>query len=505
MTGEIPSMDPTRQADSSSGFWLSHLYEGLMARDPDGNPVPGAAEKVEVSPDGRLYSFTLRGNGKWHDGKPVTAADFEFAFRRLVDPGFASHYAFIATTAGIENAQDIVDGKRKPADLGVKAVGENRLEIRLSAPVPYFLSLMSFSTFYPVRSDLVARFGDAFGAKAESVIGNGPFRLVRWQQGSSLRVERAPTYWNAAAVRLQALETPVFSHEISTNYNLFATGTLDVILLDKEHLVLAQKERRPLKTFSGGDMYWIEMNQRTGGLFTAQRLRQALRLGLDRGEYVNRIVALPGTQPAFGAVPAYIPGSRRGLTFRAENPLRWKDGDLAGAQAEVRAWLKETGQSKVPSFTLLTAEGTPQDHAEYLQDRLTRIFSTEVKLERVPFKVRLQRSRDGQFDVVWGSWVPDYLDASTFLEVFQSDNANNKGQYRDAAFDALLAKAQTERDAKQRIVTLGKAERRLLLDTAGVVPFYSQVKVYLVAPGLEGVARQAIGGTLDFRAAHWRK
>ncbi len=500
---EAPSMDPTKQVDGLSSIWLGHIFEGLMIRDKAGNIVEGAAEKMAVSADGKTYTFTIRKNAKWHDGKPVTAHDFEFTMKRLADPAFASEYASFIETAQIENGSEIIAKKADKETLGVKAVNDNTLVIKLKNPVAFFPSLMSFQVFYPVRKDMVAKYGDKFATNMESLIGNGPFKLAKWQKEASMRIEKAPQYWNAKAIQLNAVESPVYIKDNSAGYSLYRTGGYDVVGLDAERIKLASKDKLAMKTFSEGTVFYFETNVREGKLFSNLKLRKALLLGINRNEYIAKISAIPGDKALFAFVPDFIPGALPGSTYRKESPLSWKDGDIVAAKKLISEYLAETKQAKVPSFSILADDGSAgKKSSEYFQASLSKLFDTEVKVDSVPFKTRLQKQRDGQFDLVSKGWGPDYMDPLTFMDLLMKENPNNNSGYANAKYDELMVKAQTSASMAER-VKLFQAAEKILVDEAPIAPYYQRSKVYLTAPGLQGVRRSQAGLDYDFRYASW--
>ncbi len=502
---EPPSMDPTKQADSVSATWLGHIFEGLMAYDKGNNIVTGTADKMAVSADGKTYTFTIRKNAKWHDGKPVTAHDFEFAFKRLVDPTYASEYAFIAETAQIVNASEIIAKKADKETLGAKALNDTTFEIKLNNPVAFFPSMMAFNTFYPIRKDLVAKHGDKFATNVESLVGNGPFKLVKWQKESSMRLEKAANYWNAKAIKLNAIEAPVIIKDNNAQYNLYRTGGLDVAGLDVERLKIATKDKQPIKSFAEGTIFFLETNLREGKVFSNKKLRQALLLGINRNEYVNKISAIPGDKAPFGVVPDFMPGSKPGSTYRKEAPLAWKDGDVAGAKALIKEYLAETKQAKVPPFTILAGDtSAAKKDVDYFQATLAKIFETEVNVESVPFKTRIQRMRDAQFDLVVAGWGPDYMDAMTYLDLFLKENGNNHSGFDNAKYGEIIGKAQKSGDMAERVKLFQEAEK-ILVEEVPMVPFYQRARAYMTANGLQGVRRSQIGMDYDFRFASWSK
>ena len=500
---EPPSLDPTKQVDSVSYFWLGHIFEGLTTIGKSGEIVPGAAEKIDVSADGKTYTFKMRRNAVWQDGKPVTAHDFEFAFKRLVDPVFASEYSFIAETAQIENATEIINSKAPLTSLGVRATSDDVLVVKLKNPVAFFPSLMRFQAFFPVRADLVKKYGDRFSQVVESVVGNGPFVLAEWKKESSMRLEKSKTYWNEKAITLTAIAAPVLLKDVGAQYNVFRTGGIDIANLDAERLKLAGREKLAIKSFLDGSVYYLRPNHREGRPFANAKLRKALQLGMARNEYVNKISGIPGDKPAFGFVPDYMPGSKTGLTFRKEQPLAWKDADIAGAKKLIAEYLAETKQTQVPPFTIVASDtNTAKRDAEYFQSKFSALFNTKVSVDSVPFKTRLQKQRDGDYDLMTTNWGPDYLDATTFLDLFYSQKSSDPKSWGDARYDELIVKARNTTNLKDRTQFLGDAEK-VLLESGIVLPFLQRGRAYISADGLQGVVRSQVGQDPDLRFARW--
>lgn len=501
---EPPSMDPTKQADTVSAMWLGHIYEGLMTYDQSGNVVLGTAEKMDISADKKTYTFKIRKTAKWHDGKAVTAHDFEYSLKRLVDPAYASEYAFIAAVASIENAEEIT-AKKKPVDsLGVKVVDDHTLEIKLTRPVPFFDSLMAFQIFYPVRKDVVEKFGPKFATVAESIVGNGPFKVASWSREQSMRLEKAPTYWNAKAIKLAAIESPAMVKDTQANFNNFQTGGIDFTrVISPEVIKQAQDAKLKINTFPSGCLAYMELNTREGKLFSNADLRKAMEIGINRNEFVSKIVGVPGYKPAFGIVPDYMPGSKAGTSFRKEAPLSLKDADIMGAKKHIDAYTKASGQAKIPGFTILAGDSTrAKKYAEYWQSTLAKLYSTEVKIETVPFKTRLQKTRDGQFDLVLAGWCPDYRDAMTFADLFTSKNENNNTGWKSPKVDEAIEAARNEVDLAKRIKLINDAEK-VLLEEAPIVVTDQSGEPYITAEGLKGVRRGQFGVDPDFRYANW--
>ncbi|RPH39201.1 MAG: peptide ABC transporter substrate-binding protein, partial [Burkholderiales bacterium] len=421
------------------------------------------------------------------------------------DPKFGSEYAFIASTAQIKNASEIFAGKKSASELGVRSIGTHTLEVTLKSPVTFFPSLTTFSAFYPVRKDLVEKYKEKFAVNFESIVGNGPYKLTRWVHDTSMRVEKANTYWNAAAIKVNAIEAPVLLKDSGAAYNLFLTGGLDIVFLDRERLRIAQKEKQSIHNFTDDSVNWIEINQRSGKLFANPKLREALRLSINRAELINKVVAIPGGKTAFGVVPDYIPGPVLGKTFRKDFPISFKDGDLAAAKRLIAEYLAESKQKQVPSFEILgdnTIKG--ELPVQYLQSFLGKVFDTKVTANIVPYRTHSQLMRDAKFDLAWIGWAPDYLDSMTMIERFLSENNNNYGGFSNAKFDSLVKSARTEANAQTRARKLAEAENLLVVEHSGVVPCYQPSRAYLMAEGLQGYTHAHLGVDPDFRFASWR-
>jgi oligopeptide transport system substrate-binding protein len=201
-----------------------------------------------------------------------------------------------------------------------------------------------------------------------------------------------------------------------------------------------------------------------------------------------------------------MPGATANSYFRKENPLKWKDADAEEAKKLIQRYLTETKQKQVPAFEILgdtTIKGKLP--VEYLQGYLSRVFDTKININLVPYRTHSQLMRDGEFDLAWIGWAPDYLDPMTMVERFISENDNNYGNFSNAKFDELVRAARVERDPVRRMQILGQAERILIVDEAGVIPCYQPSRAYLIADGLEGYSHIHLGVDPDFRFARWSK
>jgi oligopeptide transport system substrate-binding protein len=282
------------------------------------------------------------------------------------------------------------------------------------------------------------------------------------------------------------------------------TGGIDYTTTSSpEILKQAQAAKLKIETFPTGCTDFLAFNVRPGKPFANKLLRQAVRDGINRTEFVNKIIGVPGFKASLGLVPDYMPGSQKGITYRREAPISAKDSDYASSQARLKEYLAATRQTSVPSFTILSDDSTlAKKFVEYWQHSLSRLLNTEVKVETVPFKTRLQKTRDGQFDLTLSGWCPDYRDPMTFMDLLTTTNDNNQSAWSNKAYDALIVQAANQADSKARVALFKQAEA-LLIDEAPVVPVSQTGGAFVVAPALKHVRHNAFGFSPDFRYAAW--
>ncbi len=493
---EPPSMDPTKQADSVSGFWLGHLYEGLMRTDKYGKLTGGVAAKTEHTSDYKTWTFHLRTDAKWHDGKVVTAADFVYAWQRLVDPEYASEYSFIAISAGLLNAQNIIEKKMPKSALGVTALNSQTLKVTLERPIPYFDSITAFQVFYPVRQDFVDKYSNNFALSQESIMGNGPFMLRSWRRDESLTIVKSPYYWAKDEIKATLISSPQMVKDSQANFNNFLTGGIDFTGASSPELIKqAQAANFKIQTFPSGCVSYLDLNVRPGRAFHEKAYRKALQAGINQREYINKILGTPGNKPAWGLVPDYLPGSSEGKTYREEVGLF--------LQPKGSPLIQHT--PNLQPITILAGDsGRAKKIAEYWQNRLSKILPHEIRVSSVPFKTRLQKTRDGDFDLSLSGWCPDYNDPMTFMDLFTSFNDNNHTGWKNSDYDRLILSAQQASSKEERVKLFFQAET-LLYEEAPIIPIEQSGGGYLLAPGLKGVRRQVLGADPDFRFSYWEE
>jgi oligopeptide transport system substrate-binding protein len=491
MASDPPQLNPMKATDQVSHMVLGHAMEGLTRYGKNGEIVPGIAESWQL--DGLHATFHLRRNAVWADNQPVTAQDFVFAWRTAVDPKTASEYAFILYP--LKNAEAISSGKLPPTELGVTAPDPWTLEITLEKPCGYFLGLTAFPTYLPVRSDFYEQKGDRYAADADALLSNGPFQITSWIHGASIRLEKNPRYWDAERIKLDRIDIPYMTGDPSAAYNLFLDNKIDVLGIGKENLPRAQADRLRMKAFADGSIWFMEFNFRPGRATANYHLRNAIQLAFDPKEYVSRVVRIPGTRPGLSIIPQWVPGVKE--RFRTEYPIEGVKPDVAEARRELELARQELG-GELPPLVWLTGE-TPASaqQAEYFQALFKSRLGIELKIDKQIFKQRLEKMLHGDFDIVDAGWGPDFADPMTYAELFASWNENNRGKYSSARYDALIRKAQSSSDQRERMDAMAEAERVALADRA-VVMTAERTIIYAHQPRVSGIVRHVVGPDPDY-------
>jgi oligopeptide transport system substrate-binding protein len=499
--GEVATLDPNRINALQDGRIAAALFEGLTVVDAQTLKVrPGVARSWQVSPDGLTYTFDLRPDARWSDGKPVTAEDFMYSWRRVLDPKTAAEYAYMLYP--IRGANAYYDAASKPggaadwSTVGIRAEGPYRIVIELSRPCAYFLDLMAFTTYLPVRRDGVEKYGDRW-TQPGNLISNGPYRLVEWRFQSRMIWEKNPYYWDAASVALGRVEVRVFNDAV-TALDAYETGAVDfttvVPPLSIQPLLAARDggRRKDVQYEAVFATYFYRINC-TRRPFSDARVRRALVLAIDRQAIIER-GGRGGQKPAFSLVPpgyeAYKPPPGLPEDVKEARRLLAEAGFPGGAGMGEPAILVNKGMGHVPI-------------AEMLQQQWRERLGVNVRIEQVEWKVFLDRMTRLDFDVQRGSWYGDYVDPNTFIDMFVTGGGNNNTGWSNKEYDALVDAAAGRIDPAARMEDFRRAEA-ILLEEVPIIPIYFYTQVMLVRPGLEGVYPNVLN-RVDFGVIHWTK
>lgn len=491
LTQEPPNLDSTKTTDLVSFFVLGHVGEGLVRYDQRGNLAPGVAESWEVTPEKLL--FRLRDDARWSNGTPVTAHDFVYAWRMINDPAYAAPYAAIMYP--VRNAEKVQKGTLPVSELGVRAIDNATLEVSLESPCGYCVSLMVHAAFYPVNEAFHASAKDTYGAEANQLIYNGPFMLTRWVHGSELVMTKNPQYWNSDEILLNEIDVGYITEDNRTRLNLFRDERIALARLGAETVRDAADQGLRLRTFVSGGMAFLRFNVEDDNLMSDVRIRRAVQLVFDPDEFVNKVIAIPGYKPAYSFFPSWLAGVDG--KFIDEYPSERITPDIAEARrlvAEVRA---ERGGT-LPTVTLLTVTSpTGAKIAEYFQGLIKQRLGIDVRVDQQIFKLYLDKSKNGDFDLALSSWYPDFDDIVTFADLLASWNPNNRGHYSDEEYDRYLEIVVRSPDRAERMRAAAELQR-IIREDVPVLPMAETGSAYVQHPRLRGAIRRVLGADPDY-------
>ncbi len=488
---EVASMDPQIATDGTSFEVLAAITEGLYSVDEAGSPILAMAESVDKSEDGLTYTFKLR-DAKWSNGTVVTANDFIFAWRRLVDPAVASEYAFIAEIAGIKNAAAITAGEVAVDQLGVTAKDDKTLVVTLDVPVPFFESLMAFPSFLPVNEAFFTEKGDSFGTSADTILSNGPFMITSYEPAATtISLAKSSTYWDAGKVALDGIRYQVIkdSQQAMLSYQ---NGDLDVATLSGEQVEQFQADPE-FHNIMAGYLWYVSPNQTVAGLENLN-LRKALALAYDKEAIVKNILK-DGSIVADFAVPTLLATGPDGKDFR-ETTGTYLSTDKAAAQELWNKAKSELGVSELKYTMIVEDTESAINVAQFIQSEIqTTLPGITIEIQTMPKKNRVERMQQGDYELGLTRWGPDYADPMTYLDMWTTDSPNNYGLWSNPDYDAVIEsakKGELALDLSARWEALKDAEK-VVMDAAVIFPVYQKGDAVMIKNGVEGIEFHSVG------------
>jgi oligopeptide transport system substrate-binding protein len=473
------SVDPHKARSTQAGDVLRDIGEGLLGYSATGELLPGVAESWEISDEGLTYTFRIRENARWSNGDPLTAGDFVFSLRRLVDPATAAFYA--SSIAVVDNAEAIIAGELSPEELGVEAVDDRTLVIRLRQPTPYLLSLLTFPSTFPVHAGSIAAHGEEF-TRPGNLLSNGAYKLDAWTPGSVLSLSRNEHYWNDAATAIDEVRHHVLTQGV-TELNRYRAGELHMTsTVPPDNFAQVREEYGDqLRVAPYLGVYYYGFNLTKPPFKDNPGLREALSMAIDRDVLVEKITGR-GEAPAYSWVPP-------GVDNYEPRRLAFADMTQDERNARARRLVAEAGYGPDNPLQIELRYNTSDEHrriALAVQAMWKEVLGVETTLINEEFQVLLANMREAEVTQVFRtSWIGDYNDAHTFLSIVESDNASNMPRYANEEFDAVMDQAARQLNLKWRRVHLEEAERVFLADYA-VIPLYFFVSKHLVSPQIRG-------------------
>jgi oligopeptide transport system substrate-binding protein len=493
---DLNSMDTQKATDGLSFEVLAATLDGLYYTAEDGSAQPALAENTEISEDGLTYTFTIR-DAKWSNGDKVTAYDFEYGWKRLANPDTASEYAYMLDVAGIKNGWACATGDVPLEQLGVKAVDDETFVVELDHVVPFFIKILSFPSFYPANQAFVEAQGDEYALTPEATLACGPYKLTEWYPGSSFKVSKNESYYDSAAVKLDAINFKVVLDSQSAVLE-YESGATDYVRLTGE-LVEKYANNPDYEITLGSYLWYLSVNQKKGDLGN-KNLNLAIALAYDRDQIANYVLK-DGSIPANFMIPKKLATGPDGKDFRETAPQYFTEGkDKAKAY-----WAKaqeELGKTE-SSFELLFEDTeSSKKVAEFLKSEIeTTLEGVTVELKSQPKKTRLKLMDKGEYDVCLTRWGPDYQDPMTYLELFTTEASYNYGYYSDSEYDALIdACTSGQISLEERWAKMIEAEG-VLLEGGGPIPVYQTGASTLWNPKVIGYVNNSVGVPYTYKYA----
>lgn len=488
---EPMSLDPAIGEDSISFALLRATFDGLTRTGEDGKLHPSAAEKIDVSDDGKTYTFHLR-SAKWSNGDPVTAHDFEYAWKRAIDPKIGAGYAYqfyVILNAEKANLQDA-----KLDDVGIKAIDDRTLRVTLEKPAPYFLELTALPVYYPVNKK-VAEASQGWAWEANTHVGNGPFKVESWDHKKSIVLAKNQAYWDKAAVKLDKLSFSMVEDE-ATELSMYKNGELDwaggPLGSFPADEIPALKKSGELRTQVFAGAYWYKFNTEQAP-FQNAKIRKAFAYAINRQALIDDVLQT-AQLPATAIVPPVQSLVKEGY---------FKDNDVTQAKALLAEGMKELGITQLPPITLTyNTSDAHQAIARFIQSEWKKNLGVDVKLENKEWKQFLDDLHEGRYQIGRFGWIGDYSDPVNFLELFKEKNGSlNDTHWESPKYKALLEQSATESDPEKRTAILKQAEQ-ILMDEMPVMPIYYYTNSWIQNEKLSGVVIDPLG-TIDYKWAHF--
>ena len=501
----VVSLDSAQATDVASFELIADCIDGLMQLDAEGKAIPALAESYDVSEDGKTYTFHLR-DAKWANGDPVTAEDFVFAWRRHCQMSQEYGYIFGSTVACVKNADSVLKGG-DPTTLGVSAPDAKTFTVELDAPVPFFLSLMTFPTFYPVNEKFYNTLEKgSYGTSPETFLSNGAFALSSYIPGTAnIQLKKNDTYWNAAAVSLDGFQYQVVSSSDNA-LTSFKNGTLNLVSIggnQVEHVKKDAELAKNLKTFSSGNLNYLSFNQdpknHHEGALANVNLRLAISNAIDRESLVDNFV-MTGAKATYTAIPLdFAPNAETGKYF-AENQKQFSDVvgfDVSKAQDFLAKAKAELGKDSFDLNLIYSNDGDAntkivQAIKSQVEENLPGV---KINLQPMPKAEYLSNVTSNSYDLALVGWVPDYNDPMTFFTLWTTSGCEIAEHWSNADYDKIIDDCTTgafAADYDARWNAMYDAEK-ILLENAVIAPLYTDAHAVLISSNVTGLEFHSAG------------
>lgn len=483
--GELPTLRSNGQIDGLSSTMMSNIFEGLYRYDENSEPTEGVAQDYEVQEDGHLYIFNLREDAKWSNGMDVTAHDFVYAWRKALHPDTISPHANLLDE--IENARDIQNPESdlygEVEKLGVTAIDDYTLEVRLDVPIPYFNTLIIHPVFLPQNEEFVEKQGENYALEPEYLISNGPFVLDQWEHDDFWIIKRSEEYWDKESVKVDQINFNVVEDD-ATAVNLYEIGDIDVVNITSDFIDLFADDE-DLNTSVENEMYFLRLNQENEFLANVN-IRKAIDMGWNKEEAAETILK-NGSKPIYYVIPEAFAEGTNGDDFREKYPTFNSEG-IEKAKEYWEKGLEELGVDSIELELLSYDDEQRSTMAEYIQNQLqNNLEGLTIKIHQQPNKVKLDLEDKLNYDISHSGWRGSVQDPTYFLNIWVSDGPYNWQNFKNDKYDELVYKAETDlSDPEARFEDMREAERILIEEEVAISPMYQTGTARLIKPHISG-------------------
>ena len=498
---ELFDMDSTIATEADCLEVISAIIEPLFVTAADGTPVNALCASYETNEESTEYVFHIREDANWMNGVPVTADDFVYAWRRLVDPVTASEYSFMMEVAAVKNATPIISGELPIEELGVSAVDSKTLKVELDHPVSYFLNLMTFPSFCPINEAFATELGSEYALGADKLLCCGPFYMSAWDVGgNTYQLKKNPSYYDADKVNLDEINFQIIKDPQQTML-AYENGALDYVRLSGDQIVKYQT-MDGFTRIEEGYLWYLSPNlnpkseEYSCGLEN-ENLRMAIALSYDKDVICYEILQ-DGSTPADFAIPNRLAIGPDGKDFRETSPL-YLQTDKAKAQEYWEAAKEELGVDEVTIELLYDDSDSTPLIAQFLQSEIeNNLPGVHINLKSQPKKSRTELMQNREYQLGLTRWGPDYADPMTYLDMWTTGSTYNYGEWSNEEYDKLIADANGDlaNRYEERWEALKQAEA-LVMEHAVILPVYQKGTAAMVRPGITGLAFFPVGvGTI---------
>lgn len=496
---EIATLDTTLLTDINSANYAGHYLEGLYWEDSQNEVQPAlASEMPTVSEDGLTWTIPLREDVKWENGDAVTAHDFIFAMHRLADPNTGAAYSYLL--ANFENAEEVLAGDLAVEELGVKALDDYTIEIKLHTPTPYMDNLLAFSVFAPLNQKFVEAQGDAYGTSSDTILANGPYTIENWDgTGLTWTLEKNPEYYNADEIAIDTVNVQVLK-EVATNTNLYEAGEVDNAILTGE-LVKQYAGHEDAVQHQKARTSWLQFNYNNEA-FENKNLRAAIDYAIDNQALTEGVIG-DGSIPISTFVPTdFIFNPEDGTDFTEEVAIDPKSDEAKATELWNQA-KEELGIDSIELRLVADDDEKSKKVSQYIQGQIQNTLpGVTVEIQNVPKKNRLALEQSRDYDLILSGWGADFAHGINFFELLETGGTYNRGDYSNEEYDGYIQAAKTTH-ANDETATWNDFvnAQNVLSEDAAWVPLYQEVETQLRNPQIQDITLRPAGNEFDFRTA----